>query len=89
MLIKTRVEIASSEITPKSEYEAYRMSRRQAMVGLGAMGAAAALPRWAMGEAKLPFVASKYNVTDRAITPEAKAMSSGRARAIRRQMPGR
>jgi sulfoxide reductase catalytic subunit YedY len=75
MLIKTTPEIASSEITPKSVYDAYRMSRRQAMAGLGAIGAAAALPRWAHGEAKLPFVESNYNVTDRAITPEAKAKS--------------
>jgi sulfoxide reductase catalytic subunit YedY len=75
MLVKTTVEIASSEITPKSVYDAYRMSRRSAMVGLGAMGAAAALPRWAMAEAKLPFVESGYKVTDRATTPESKAKS--------------
>jgi sulfoxide reductase catalytic subunit YedY len=75
MLVKTRIEIASSEITPKSVYEAYRMSRRSALVGLGAVGAAAAMPRWAMAEAKLPFVTSAYKVTDRATTPESKAKS--------------
>ena len=75
MLLRMKSEIASSEITSKSVYEAYRMSRRQALAGLGAMGVAAALPRMARGEAKLPFVASKYNVTDRATTPEAKAKS--------------
>jgi sulfoxide reductase catalytic subunit YedY len=73
MLLKMKVEIASSEITPKSTYEAFQMNRRQVMAGLGAVGVAATLPRMARAEAKLPFVRSSYTVPDRATTPEEKA----------------
>jgi len=84
MLLRTKSEIASSEITPKSVYEAVvaerqagrrETSRREVLAGLGAMGVAAALPRSVRGESKLPFVASSYEVADRETTPEAKAKS--------------
>lgn len=77
MLLRTKSEIPSSEITPKETYEAYRCSRRSVMAGLGAIGAAAALaglPKTASAEAKLTnLVATDYTVLDRATTPEAKA----------------
>jgi methionine sulfoxide reductase catalytic subunit len=76
MLIKTRVEIPSSEITSKATYEAFQMNRRNVMAGLGAMGVAAMLPRQARAEAKLSnLVKTSYAVPDRATTPEAKAKS--------------
>jgi sulfoxide reductase catalytic subunit YedY len=76
MLIKTRVEIASSEITPKGTYERFQMDRRTMMAGLGAVGVAAALPGRARAEAKLNgLVKTSYAVPDRATTPEAKAKS--------------
>jgi sulfoxide reductase catalytic subunit YedY len=76
MLIKTRVEIPSSEITPKETFEAYRMNRRRLMAGLGAMGVAAALPGRAWAESKLTnLVTTSYTVPDRATTPEEKAKS--------------
>ena len=76
MLIKTRAEIASSEITPKATFEAFQMNRRSVMAGLGAMGVAAALPGKARAEAKLTnLVQTAYAVPDRATTPEEKAKS--------------
>jgi sulfoxide reductase catalytic subunit YedY len=77
MLLKNGSGIASSEITPKSVYEAFqagRMSRRDVLKGVGAMGAAAMLPGSLLAEAKLPTVKSNYTVND-TITPEAKAKS--------------
>jgi sulfoxide reductase catalytic subunit YedY len=76
MVLRTEKQIASSEITPKETFEAYRMNRRSLMAGLGAMGVAAALPRQARAEAKLNgLVKTSYAVPDRATTPEAKAKS--------------
>jgi sulfoxide reductase catalytic subunit YedY len=79
MLLRTKTEIPSSEITPKETFEAFQHSRRSVMAGLGAMGAAAAmagLPRSAEAEAKLTnLVTTSYTVPDRATTPEAKAKS--------------
>jgi sulfoxide reductase catalytic subunit YedY len=78
MLIRKRAEIPSSEITPKETYEAFQMSRRRLLAGLGAVGVAAVtagLPEPAWGLDKLRIVASKYNVTDREITPQAKAQN--------------
>jgi sulfoxide reductase catalytic subunit YedY len=75
MLIRTEKQIASSEITPQSAYEAFQSNRRRLLTGVGAMGVMAALPRMARGEAKLPFVATNYTVPDRATTPEEKAKS--------------
>ena len=76
MLLRTGREIPSSEITPQGTYEAFQMNRRSLMAGLGAMGAAAVLPRIARAEAKLNgLVETKYAVPDRATTPEAKAKS--------------
>jgi len=75
--VKGAFEIASSEITPRAVYEAYRaggMSRRELLKGAAAVGAAAMLGGVAEGEAKLPVVKSNYTVND-AITPEAKAKS--------------
>jgi sulfoxide reductase catalytic subunit YedY len=82
MVLKTKKEVASSEITPKSVYEAYRSDRRRFLAGVGALGAAAvgaaAFPRWAHAAGgnleKLQTTASKYTV-DEATTPEAKAQS--------------
>lgn len=78
MLIRKRSEIPSSEITPKETWQAYQMSRRRLLTGLGAVGAAAAmagLPESAWAMEKLKTVPSNYNVADRAVTPEAKAQS--------------
>ncbi|HEV2576524.1 MAG TPA: protein-methionine-sulfoxide reductase catalytic subunit MsrP [Acidobacteriaceae bacterium] len=75
MLIRTKKEIASSEITPKETYRAFQMSRRRLLTGMGAVGAAAVLPDAAWGLDKLKTVPSNYNVTDRDVTPEAKAQS--------------
>ena len=75
MLIRKRAEIPSSEITPKETYEAFQMSRRRLLAGLGAVGAAAVLPEVAWGLDKLKTVTSSYNVTDRDVTPQAKAQN--------------
>ena len=89
MLLRTRSEIPSSEITPKGTYEAFQCSRRSVMAGLGAMGAAAAmagLPSTAQAEAKLTnLVTTSYTVLDRATTPEAKAKSYIPGQANRRR----
>jgi sulfoxide reductase catalytic subunit YedY len=83
MLLRTKKEIASSEITSKETYEAFRRDRRRFLTGAGALGVAAVgaavLPRFAHAAtapalAKLQTVASKYTVSE-AITPEAKAQS--------------
>lgn len=75
MLIRTKSEIPSSEITPKETCRAFQMSRRQMIAGLGAAGAAAMLPDAAWAMDKLKTVPSNYNVTDREVTPEAKAQN--------------
>jgi sulfoxide reductase catalytic subunit YedY len=73
--IKGANEIASSEITPKATYEAFQMSRRQMVGGLGAMAAMAALPGNAFAMSKLSVKPTDYTVPDRATTPESKAQS--------------
>jgi sulfoxide reductase catalytic subunit YedY len=79
MVLKTRSEIASSEITPKAAFEAFQMNRRSMLSGLGAMGAMAAMggfPAMARAESKLTnLVQTNYTVPDRATTPEEKAKS--------------
>lgn len=78
MDVRTKPEIASSEITPKETYRAFQMSRRRVLAGLGTMGAAAALgafPEEARALDKLTTVASAYTVPDRDTTPAAKARS--------------
>ena len=78
MLLRTEKPIPSSEITPKSVYDSYRMTRRRMISSLGAVGAAAAVsgfPRIAMAETKLNVVETSYKVTDRDTTPETKAKS--------------
>jgi sulfoxide reductase catalytic subunit YedY len=78
MLIRRKAEIPSSEITPKETYRAFQMSRRRVLAGMGAMGAAAAtvgFPEAAWALDKLTTVDSPYKVTDRDITPQAKAQS--------------
>ena len=79
MLLRTRTEIPSSEITSQETYRAYQTSRRQLLKGIGAVGAAAAVgaafPGVAEAMTKLTTVNSPYNVTDRDVTPEAKAQS--------------
>jgi sulfoxide reductase catalytic subunit YedY len=75
MLLKTRTEIASSEITPKAAYEAFQVSRRQMLTGVGAVAAMAALPRAARAMNKLTVKTTAYTVPDRDTTPEAKAQS--------------
>ena len=70
--------IASSEITPQETYRQFQAGRRRVLKGIGAVGAAAAtaaFPGVAEALTKLSTVASPYNVTDRAITPETKAQS--------------
>ncbi len=79
MLLRTEKQIASSEITSKATYEAFQANRRTLLKGIGAVGAAAAVgaafPGMAEALTKLNTVSSPYNVTDRAVTPEAKAQS--------------
>ena len=78
MLIRKKAEIPSSEITPKETYRAFQMSRRRLLAGLGAVGAAAVtmgLPETAWAFEKLKTVPSKYNVMNRAITPQSKAQN--------------
>ncbi len=79
MLVRTGKQIASSEITPKETWRAFQASRRQMLKGMGAVGAAAAVgaafPGVAEALTKLNTVSSPYNVTDREITPQAKAQS--------------
>ncbi len=79
MLLRTEKQIASSEITSKAAYEAFQANRRALLKGMGAVGAAtmvgAAFPGVAEALTKLNSVSSPYNVTDRAVTPEAKAQS--------------
>jgi sulfoxide reductase catalytic subunit YedY len=75
MLIKTKQEIPSSEITPREVVESHRHSRRQMLAGLGAAAGAAMLPRMAWAESKLNVMTNgKYTQSD-PITPEAKAKS--------------
>ena len=77
MLIRKGSGIASSEITPKGTYEAFSANRRRFLMGMGAMGAAAAVagfPEMANAETKLTTVPTAYKVSD-ATTPEAKAKS--------------
>jgi methionine sulfoxide reductase catalytic subunit len=78
MLLREGTEIASSEITPKETYREFQASRRRVLAGLGAVGAAAVtagFPAAAYGLEKLTTVSSNYNVTDRDVTPAAKAQS--------------
>jgi sulfoxide reductase catalytic subunit YedY len=77
MLIRSKRvwDVASSEITPKAAVEAFRLSRRQMVGGIGAMAAMAALPSVAHAMAKLSVKETSYAVPDRATTPESKAQS--------------
>jgi len=75
MLIRTQSEIPSSEITPKSAYDAFRLTRRQAMAGLGALAASSALPPRAFAMNKLTTKTTAYTVPGVDITPESKAQS--------------
>ena len=74
MLIRRGNEIASSEITPKETYDAYRMDRRRFLAGVGAAAAVGMMPAMGMAETKLNAAATSYKVSDD-ITPEAKAKS--------------
>jgi sulfoxide reductase catalytic subunit YedY len=77
MLLRSRTsaDIPSSEITPQSAYRAFQLTRRQAMAGLGAVAATAALPRGLHAQTKLSAVHTDYAVPDRDITPQLKAQS--------------
>jgi sulfoxide reductase catalytic subunit YedY len=74
MLIRTKSEIPSSEITPKETFRAFQMNRRELLAGMGAAAAVAAFPRMARATTKLSVVPTDYKV-DEAITPEEKAQS--------------
>src|SRR5665213_2363265 len=78
MLIRKSSEIPSSEITPRSTYEAFQSNRRRFLAGMGSIGAAAfassLLPRDAFAATKLTTVPSQYKVNE-TVTPEAKAQS--------------
>jgi sulfoxide reductase catalytic subunit YedY len=78
MLIRTRTEIASSEITPKAAYEAFSADRRRFLARMGmagaGMAAGAMFPRLMQAETKLTAAPTSYKVSD-ATTPEAKAKS--------------
>jgi sulfoxide reductase catalytic subunit YedY len=77
MLLRTETEIPSSEITPKEAYQAFQLTRRRVLSGIGAVGAAAAtaaFPRIALAEDKLNVKDNTaYTVPDRDTTPETKA----------------
>ena len=76
MLLRTKMEIASSEITPKETWDVFqsmRRSRRSVLKGMGAM-AAMGLAGLAEAEQKITTVPTSYKVSD-ATTPEAKAKS--------------
>jgi sulfoxide reductase catalytic subunit YedY len=75
MLLRFEREIASSEITPKETWRAFQMSRRQVIAGAGAVAAMAAMPKMARAMTKLNVTETAYKVTDRDVTPEAKAQS--------------
>src|ERR1700743_298917 len=75
MLIRKRTEIPSSEITPQETYRAFEMSARRLLAGMGAGGPTVGLPETAWGLDKLKTVPSSYNVTDRDVTPQAKAQN--------------
>jgi sulfoxide reductase catalytic subunit YedY len=79
MLIRKSSDIRSSEITPRSVYDAFRQDRRQFLSGIGALGAAAfaasVFPRSAFAETtKLTTVPSQYKVNE-TVTPASKAQS--------------
>lgn len=74
MIIGKKPEFASSEITPRAVYEAYRSDRRRFLAGLGAAGVAAALPLDAFAATKLATVPSNYKVNEKT-TPENVAQS--------------
>ena len=75
MLLRFGREIASSEVTPKDVVRAWQMNRRQLLAGMGAMGAAALLPEFALGESKLNATPNPKYTVNETITPEAKAKS--------------
>jgi len=88
MLLRTRTaaDIADAEITPQATYRAFQAqrrrladpalpSRRQALAGLGATAALAAMPAAAHALTRLTAVHTDYTVPDREVTPEAKAQS--------------
>jgi sulfoxide reductase catalytic subunit YedY len=79
MLIRKSSNIPSSEITPRSTYEAFQADRRRFLAGVGSIGAAAVasamFPRTAYAATtKLTTVPSPYKVNE-TVTPEAKAQS--------------
>jgi len=79
MLIRKSSNIASSEITPRSTYEAFQSDRRRFLAGVGSVGAAAVatamFPRSAYAEAtKLATVPSPYKVNE-TVTPQKQAQS--------------
>jgi sulfoxide reductase catalytic subunit YedY len=79
MLIRKSSNIPSSEITPRSTYEAFQANRRRFLAGVGSIGAAAVasamFPRTAYAATtKLTTVPSPYKVNE-TVTPEAKAQS--------------
>jgi sulfoxide reductase catalytic subunit YedY len=78
MLICKSSGIQSSEITPRSTYEAFQANRRQFLAGMGSMGAAAVaasiFPLNAFAATKLTTVPSAFKVNE-TVTPAAKAQS--------------
>ena len=79
MLIRKSSDIRSSEITPRSTYEAFQANRRQFLAGLGTVGAAAVASslfpvRAHAATTKLTTVASPYKVNE-TLTPERIAQS--------------
>lgn len=79
MLLRNQSEIASSEITSKEVYDAFRSTRRALLKNAGSFAAvgiaSAAFPRMAEALTKLNASSSAYKVTDRDITPQAKAQN--------------
>lgn len=79
MLIRKSTEIPSSQITPRSTYEAFQVNRRRFLAGMGSIGAAAVGSSIFPGSAlaattKLTTIASQYKINE-TVTPEAKAQS--------------
>jgi sulfoxide reductase catalytic subunit YedY len=75
MLLRFGKQIGSTEITPKEVVRAWQVNRRAFLAGLGAFGAAAALPELAFGLNKLNVTPNPKYVVNELMTPEAKAQS--------------
>ncbi|MDE1161078.1 MAG: protein-methionine-sulfoxide reductase catalytic subunit MsrP [Acidobacteriaceae bacterium] len=75
MLIRTTQEIPSSEITPRDTVRAFQRSRREVLMGMGAVAGAALLPAKAFALNKLAVTPNGKYVVNEQMTPQGKAQS--------------